>query len=167
MLHKYLPDGTLDTSFCSNGSQEFNISYVNNYDVDNQSNNIVRMGVDKMFVFGTYSIPYSGGSSPAPIYFACARFVPGNLLTPSFKENKLILSPNPADDNLTIQLQNSINGNATLQIFNSLGQLVKQDIIDMTSNSVNIPIANLATDFYLIKIQDFEGNYYNSKFLKK
>ena len=167
ILIKYLPNGTLDTSFCSGGIQPFNISYANNYIVDDQKNYIFRIGTDKILITGTYSIPYSGGASPAPQYVACVRFVPGNLATTNFKDNKLILSPNPSDSNLTLKLKNNIGGNVTMQIFNSLGQLIKQDIIDMAANSVTISVADLATDFYLIKIQDAEGNYYNSKFLKK
>ena len=81
-----------------------------------------------------------------------------------FTKNTLFVYPNPITDNLNIRNNTSIK---SIEIFNTMGALVKA-ISNINKTSLrDVNIENLSSGMYLIKVQDIEGKFYTSKFLKK
>lgn len=67
--------------------------------------------------------------------------------------------PNPFDQNLTIELENDQSESTQIQIFNLLGQPVFEQNIDISlgKNKFDLPLKNLKTGTYFIKIQLEKG----------
>lgn len=162
-LNKYLPNGNIDTTFCSGGSQELNISNANNYNVDDNAAQIYSMGTNKIFLLGSYTMPYVGGGG----YMSSLRLIPGTLSTTDFEETKITISPNPAEDILTILINNEISSKATIKCYNSNGQMVKSKKVNFESNSTILNVFDLASDLYFIRIETENGRVYHTKFIKK
>jgi len=82
------------------------------------------------------------------------------LSTTSFVlENAISISPNPVNDELHIQLPNSV-GLEKVTIFNSLGQKVAE------SNSLTLSVATIATGVLFVEISTTSGTYHK-KIIKK
>lgn len=67
--------------------------------------------------------------------------------------------PNPFDQNLTLELESDQSENTQIQIFNLLGQPVFEQNIDILlgKNKFDLPLKNLKTGTYFIKIQLEKG----------
>ena len=79
-------------------------------------------------------------------------------------KNSLFIYPNPISNKLNIRNKTSIK---SIEIFNTMGSQVKA-ISNINKTSLrDINIENLSSGMYLIKIQDIEGKFYTSKFIKK
>ncbi|MBO9585687.1 MAG: T9SS type A sorting domain-containing protein [Flavobacterium sp.] len=77
----------------------------------------------------------------------------------------VILYPNPAYDEININLENSDSVNSKMSIYNMDGKLVQNNVLTTTSNTVNI--SNLNPGFYIIKILNNKGTVSTHKLIKK
>lgn len=64
------------------------------------------------------------------------------------------IHPNPASDQLTLQIHNGNNSSSKVQIFNSLGARVRQQTIPAGMNESKISVQDLATGVYLIYVEN-------------
>ena len=76
----------------------------------------------------------------------------------------LILSPNPASDNIKIQLFEDPKQDAIVEIYNS--QLMKLISTSLTSKEQSIDISRLSTGMYYLKVI-YNGKIKTGKFVKK
>ena len=81
---------------------------------------------------------------------------PTNVNTIPSEANNVKLYPNPATDNLTIRYSSSA-GAAKICVYNTLGKMIANYKITDTTIT-NIPVSNLATGIYFIRLTDDEGN---------
>ena len=83
-----------------------------------------------------------------------------NLSNQEFKKSKVAIYPNPVNDVLNINLENSIISSVT--IFNTLGQKVYFSY----STTSQINVSKLEAGAYFLKVDGLEGEYYG-RFVKK
>jgi hypothetical protein len=75
--------------------------------------------------------------------------------------------PNPASNFLTIVLPNdSHNSKFTIEIYTLLGRSIHTTPIINSDKSLTLPIDNLASGFYYLRILSDNGATYKAKFLK-
>jgi hypothetical protein len=102
--------------------------------------------------------------------------VKGNVMTKRTAENiseellnteaqHVIIYPNPAYNEININLQNSDSVNSTMSIYSIDGKLVQNNTLTSQSNNVNI--GNLNSGFYIIKIVNSNGTVSTHKLIKK
>jgi hypothetical protein len=82
--------------------------------------------------------------------------------TYTIDENKLVIFPNPANDFITLKIENA-SSKTTLKIYNSTMQLIKTLIADSGIEN-KISTADLTTGIYFIDAQNEEQSY-KSKFI--
>lgn len=87
------------------------------------------------------------------------------LETNDFEDNKLQLYPNPAIDELNIQLAETTT-NYKVSIYNTLGVLVFESTNQSNANST-INISQLNSGIYFVKIIDAENRTYQKRLIKK
>lgn len=83
-----------------------------------------------------------------------------NLSSEEFTKNKITIYPNPVNDVLNINLENSIISSVT--VFNTLGQKVYFSF----STTSQIDVSKLEAGAYFLKVDGLEGEYYG-RFVKK
>ncbi len=88
------------------------------------------------------------------------------LGTTDFENNKLQLYPNPATNELNVQLDN-VTTDYKIAIYNTLGSLLyeKNNQISKNDNSVNI--SQLNSGIYFVQITDSENRIYQKRLIKK
>lgn len=74
----------------------------------------------------------------------------------------VVLSPNPATDNLQIHLNGSGKEMQTVSIYNLMGQLVAS--IPVSGKSFALPVQNLPNGIYLLQVESTEGDLISEKF---
>ncbi|MBC8883700.1 T9SS type A sorting domain-containing protein [Flavobacterium piscinae] len=83
-----------------------------------------------------------------------------NLTSQDFTKNQIAIYPNPVNDVLNINLENSIISSVT--VFNTLGQKVYFSY----STTSQIDVSKLEAGVYFLKVDGLEGEYYG-RFVKK
>jgi hypothetical protein len=83
-----------------------------------------------------------------------------NLSNQDFTKNQIAIYPNPVNDVLNINLENSIISSVT--VFNTLGQKVYFSY----STTSQIDVSKLEAGAYFLKVDGLEGEYYG-RFVKK
>ncbi|MCB0443726.1 MAG: T9SS type A sorting domain-containing protein, partial [Flavobacterium sp.] len=83
-----------------------------------------------------------------------------NLSNQEFTKSKITIYPNPVNDVLNINLENSIISSVT--VFNTLGQKVYFSF----STTSQIDVSKLEAGAYFLKVDGLEGEYYG-RFVKK
>jgi hypothetical protein len=83
-----------------------------------------------------------------------------NLSNQDFTKNQIAIYPNPINDVLNINLENSIISSVT--VFNTLGQKVYFSY----STTSRIDVSKLEAGAYFLKVDGLEGEYYG-RFVKK
>lgn len=83
-----------------------------------------------------------------------------NLSNQEFTKSKVMIYPNPVNDVLNINLENSIISSVT--VFNTLGQKVYFSF----STTSQIDVSKLEAGAYFLKVDGLEGEYYG-RFVKK
>ncbi|MDG1433456.1 MAG: T9SS type A sorting domain-containing protein [Saprospiraceae bacterium] len=68
------------------------------------------------------------------------------------KSDEVIISPNPADNNINIQLAESVSIIENLSLFNLSGQLILERT-GLNNNSITLDIENIPTGAYYLKIE--------------
>ena len=87
------------------------------------------------------------------------------LATNNFENNKLQLYPNPATNELNIQLQDSTT-NYKVAIYNTLGSMVFESNDQLSDNNNNINVSQLNSGIYFVKIIDNENKIYQKQLIK-
>lgn len=134
-MARFDSDGNLDDTFGIDGMVSTNIH-------EDYSNAITLQGDNKIILAG-YSYNASGASE-----FIVARYDNQVLGTEDFQHVKLRLYPNPANEQITIEL-NDGSSNYQLEIFNILGEKV---IVSEIQKSKQIDVSALASGVYLVKL---------------
>ncbi len=91
-------------------------------------------------------------------------------LSVGIEENKLnpkvLIYPNPATNQVTIDLKLEEADNLQMELINSLGEIIKTiDKPADTNFSINIPVADLTPGSYFIKITTDQGNNFSKKII--
>ena len=76
------------------------------------------------------------------------------------KTGKLLISPNPADNNVFMKWDDNINGNVVINDNN--GKIIKLLNINNTNN-VGIDLNGIPAGLYIVKICDDKGNLMTSE----
>ncbi len=87
------------------------------------------------------------------------------LSTNDFEDTKLQLYPNPASNEVNIQLAET-SGNYNVSIYNMLGVLVLENDNQSNTNS-ELNISQLNSGIYFVKIIDAENKTYQKRLMKK
>ncbi len=74
----------------------------------------------------------------------------------------VVVFPNPASSNLTVEWTNNLNSKSTLQLLNVNGQLVKEVSVANGQNKVLLPVADFAAGSYTLRLVT-ESGVYNQK----
>ncbi len=84
-----------------------------------------------------------------------------------FNKSKLSIYPNPAKNQIDINLLNTSSGNFTIKIINSKGQIVlKYEIVKIAENeNIQIDITNIKAGLYYLTITDNKGNIAGEKLI--
>ncbi|WP_409417143.1 FN3 associated domain-containing protein [Flavobacterium sp. PS2] len=77
----------------------------------------------------------------------------------------VIIYPNPAYNEINVNLENTASVNSTMSIYSIDGKLVQNNTLTSQSNTVNI--GNLNSGFYIIKIVNGNGTVSTHKLIKK
>lgn len=122
--------------------------------------------------------PYGGSSSGNAIMATLKYYKKGNeiygtpidfdLIMPTEniigESENLKIYPNPAQDFITIELENQANFDYNILIINNLGQIVQQDILNQ--NVQQIPVNHLPKGIYTLRIEN-EKTVFVKRFIKK
>ena len=88
-----------------------------------------------------------------------------NNVLVTVEKTKLITYPNPAQDEVNIDLINNVKG-YQYEIFNQVGQSILKK--EVTGNKLNIPLNNWASGMYFIKLENKETKEISKlKFMKE
>ena len=82
----------------------------------------------------------------------------------NFNTNHISAFPNPATDNITIDVSSSLNTHSTIEILNIQGQTILQK--QLQQDKTNINISGLAKGVYIVKVQTEKGETVK-KFVKE
>lgn len=102
-----------------------------------------------------HQIDFDGQSSYSNI--VVIDFSPNN--------NKVSITPNPFNDELTVNMEKPFVKNTNLIIYNSIGQIVFSDVLRAEQQSLNIDLSNLQSGIFTLVIYDGEYNI-SKKILK-
>jgi len=82
-------------------------------------------------------------------------------------DETIVLSPVPAENYLNINFSNSSNKYQTIQLLTLTGELLSQTITISNNTEIKIPISQLSSGMYLIKLADNENRMWYQKFIKQ
>lgn len=82
-------------------------------------------------------------------------------------ESNLAVYPNPASDNLTLELINAIDENTTVNIFDALGQRIYQARENIKAGKLTIDISTLAKGMYHVQLLSVNNKSHSSSFIKQ
>lgn len=151
----YCSNNNLTSLIIKNGiNQDFSLS--SNNDCWKTGNpNLTTICADESEIASVQSfLDGCGGSQTISVNSNC------NLSNQEFTKNKITIYPNPVNDVLNINLENSIISSVT--VFNALGQKVYFSY----STTSQIDVSKLEAGAYFLKVDGLEGEYYG-RFVKK
>jgi hypothetical protein len=82
-------------------------------------------------------------------------------------DSAIILSPVPAENYLNINFSNSANKYQTIQLLTLTGELVSQSLTINNNIEIKIPVEQLSSGMYLIKMTDIDKRSSYQKFIKQ
>lgn len=87
---------------------------------------------------------------------------------PESDKETIAVYPNPASENLNIDLGNAFKGDITIQVISRFGKVVMSELKDIqgSGNQIILNIENLSTGIYILKIVSSEGISIERKFAK-
>jgi len=91
---------------------------------------------------------------------------PTGLSTISLKDERVVLSPNPANDHVTIFADKSLNAEKAT-VFNMVGRVQQQLALTKGSESTVLDVNALPAGIYMVRITDNKGNVITSRKLTK
>lgn len=89
--------------------------------------------------------------------------------TPSLDiTNEIQIYPNPAVENLIIEIKNSTLDNVTIEIHSIIGNEIVVEIEEIGNDKYRIPIKDFATGYYFVVVKDEVARFKKAyRFLKK
>jgi len=85
----------------------------------------------------------------------------------SLNENALKVYPNPATNNLILELVDATDGKATITIFDALGQSVNQVQTNIKAGKLSIDISSLASGLYHVQMINAANQSLSNSFVKQ
>lgn len=85
----------------------------------------------------------------------------------SLAASALKVYPNPASNNLTLELINATEGNAIITVFDALGQSVYQAQTNVKAGKVSIDISSFAKGMYHLQVLGIEDKNLVTTFIKQ
>jgi hypothetical protein len=82
-------------------------------------------------------------------------------------ESNLAVYPNPASDNLTLELVNTSDENANINIYNAMGQRVFQQQANIKAGKLTIDISRFAPGMYYVQLIGTDSKSLSKSFIKK
>jgi len=83
-------------------------------------------------------------------------------------ENKIgFVYPNPANDNLTLELVNATDANAIINIYGAMGQRVFQQQANIKAGKITIDISQLSSGMYHVQLIGANSKSLSQSFIKK
>lgn len=151
-----------DTSFCT-VSPEWTMVYNGITDTAYVSASVTKKTVYKTGLgLVSYTYLINGASENYTVLYYSSLATPCGKPQPmsinEFDKDKISIYPNPAADEIQIQLPT--NDNYSLQMYNALGQLVKSKAV--TTNKTSIAVSDLPNGVYYISISG-EGLTYHKQ----
>jgi hypothetical protein len=72
------------------------------------------------------------------------------------RQNGLIISPNPAKDEINIQLSTTLNGNATLTVFDLMGNQRFETKVEVSEQQLQLNLRSIGLNpgIYLVALKD-------------
>ncbi|NVO19876.1 MAG: T9SS type A sorting domain-containing protein [Bacteroidetes bacterium] len=153
---RFNSNGTVDNSFGNNGVVDYTeVNRANCDAIAIQQDNKILLGGTMNFGSGSYTI-------------AVARFEAGamanGIIEPKQKAESLAIYPNPADDEITLNLEKP--SNCELQIVDMHGELVKTLSITVEKQqSLKVDLRSLIPGIYQLILINKSGNLYG-RFVK-
>ena len=119
---------------------------------------------------GTYEVNYHLVSDTAPqttydidtIFFTVQQA--SGISPVYFSDQIIIVYPNPATNEITLNLKTCLTSSKEIYIYSAFGQKIKT--IRTNMNKINIYISNLTEGIYYIKITDGQGKRWTKKLIK-
>lgn len=160
IVARFLPDGTIDTTFGNNGYILHDISY-SGASTDNTNH-----ALTNLFASDDYSSIYiSGRNSENSIILKYSN--PSLLSIEDFQTTTtpIQLYPNPAEDIINLKVMENMNLNQKqYSIINIKGEVVKKGVFNEERDVSSITISQLSNGVYFMKIKGFNETL---KFIKK
>lgn len=156
--------------------QNFNVILGNGFSVQFQNDTLFAQGSANNYQWylngellnnanDSYFVPQQAGNySVSSFYGSCMSesiYVNPQLAIPVIKASGIVLYPNPASDELTIEVIESFIGK-TYQIFTSSGELVKKGKLDSIKNQISL--TKLQSGIYSLQVL---GQQESLRFVKK
>jgi hypothetical protein len=110
--------------------------------------------------FEPYVVLSGGGTFPLRAVTGLLGDDPANLLSRNVQKGETAISPNPASDNVNIQLNLTKDGDASVQILNLAGQVVKNERYGRMNKGmqwVTINTNDLQSGYYMVRIESADG----------
>lgn len=85
----------------------------------------------------------------------------------NISEINLKVYPNPASNNLTLELVNASDENATISIFDAIGQRIYQAPANIKAGKISIDISSFAKGLYHVQLLSAENKSLSSSFIKQ
>jgi len=157
-------------------TQNFTIILANGFSVQYQNDTLFAQGLANNYQWylngellnnanESYFVPQQAGNySVSSFYGSCLSesvYVNPQLAIPVIKASGIVLYPNPASDELTIEVIESFIGK-TYQIYSSLGEMVKKGKLDSIKNQISL--TKLPTGIYSLQVL---GQQESLRFVKK
>ena len=102
------------------------------------------------------------------------RFKPTQQLTTttegkiiSLLENSLLIYPNPASNDITLQMVNATDANAIINIYDAMGQRVFQQQANIKTGKITIDISQFASGIYHVQLIGANSKSLSQSFIKK
>jgi hypothetical protein len=110
--------------------------------------------------FEPYVVLSNGGTFPLKAVTGLLGDDPANLLSRNVQKGDAAISPNPASDNINIQLNLTKDSDASVQILNVAGQVVKNERFGNMPKGMqwlNIRTNDLQSGYYMVRIETANG----------
>lgn len=85
----------------------------------------------------------------------------------NISEINLKVFPNPASNNLTLELVNASDENATISIFDAIGQRIYQSPANIKAGKISIDISSLAKGLYHVQLLGTDNKSLSNTFIKQ
>jgi uncharacterized delta-60 repeat protein len=155
-LARYNNNGSLDTTFDTDGKVTTNVSIT----ASNDSGNCIAIQPDGKIVMGGTS--WNGNNDE----FSLVRYnnpslgIEGTIL----QKNSILVYPNPFSDIITVT-SNQIFSEASFTVYNNFGQIIKQ-INNVSGNDFDLNMNTTASGIYFLTIEE-KGIKTTQKIIKK
>jgi trimeric autotransporter adhesin len=117
-----------------------------------------------------FNTPIAGNYRVKSSIGGCEEFSSAQILTSINQlqfDGSIILSPVPAENYLNINLSNTTNKYQTIQLLTLTGELVSQSILINSNTEIKIPVSQLSSGMYMIRMTDTENRMWYQKFIKQ